>query len=132
MKVPVPILSLAALATMGLAGASGSAQAHHSVQMFDLQKEVQITGVVKEFQYTNPHSWLLVDVENKDGSTTTWGFEAEGPGILMRAGIMRNSLPPGTKVTVTSHPMKDGRPAGTWMKLVTEDGKELVPRVQQR
>ena len=129
MKVPVSILSLAAAATVGLTGA---AQAHHSVQMFDLQKEIQVTGVVKEFQYTNPHSWLLVDVENKDGSTTTWGFEAEGPGILMRAGIMRNSLPPGTKVTVTSHPMKDGRPAGTWMKLVTADGKEMVPSVRQQ
>ena len=129
MKVPVSILSLAALATFGLAG---SAQAHHSVQMFDLQKEIQVTGTVKEFQYTNPHSWLIVDVENKDGSVTTWGFEAEGPGILMRAGIMRNSLPPGTKVTVTSHPMKDGRPAGTWIKLVTAEGKEMVPRVQQQ
>ena len=129
MKVPVSILSLAALATFELAG---SAQAHHSVQMFDLQKEIQVTGTVKEFQYTNPHSWLIVDVENKDGSVTTWGFEAEGPGILMRAGIMRNSLPPGTKVTVTSHPMKDGRPAGTWIKLVTAEGKEMVPRVQQQ
>ena len=53
-----------------------------------------MTGVVKEFQYTNPHSWLLVDVTNSDGTITTWGFEAEGPSSLMRAGIRKNDLPP--------------------------------------
>ena len=53
--------------------------AHHSTVMFDEDKEVTVTGVVKEFQFTNPHSWLLVDVTNDDGTVTTWGFEAEGP-----------------------------------------------------
>jgi hypothetical protein len=60
-------------------------QAHHSGTMFDEGKEVTLEGVVKEFQYTNPHSWLLVDVTNADGSVTTWGFEAEGPSTLMQA-----------------------------------------------
>lgn len=123
------MLSLAAIGLV--AGPAGVAIAHHSVQMFDMQKEVTITGTVKEFQYTNPHSWLLVDVENEDGSTTTWGFEAEGPGILMRAGILRNDLPAGTEVTVTGHPMKDGRPAATWISLTTADGEEMVPRAQR-
>ena len=59
--------------------------AHHSGAMFDDKKEVTVTGVVKEFQYTNPHSWLLVDVTGKDGKVTTWGFEAEGPSSLTRA-----------------------------------------------
>ena len=53
--------------------------AHHSDVMFEEKKEITVQGVVKEFQFTNPHSWLLVDVTNKDGSVTTWGFEAEGP-----------------------------------------------------
>ena len=61
--------------------------AHHSAVMFDDQKEVTLEGKVKEFQYTNPHSWLLVDVTNKDGSVTTWGFEAEGPTTLIRNGV---------------------------------------------
>ena len=55
------------------------AEAHHASVMFDSTKEITLEGTVKEFQYTNPHSWLLVDVTNKDGSVTTWGFEAEGP-----------------------------------------------------
>jgi len=118
------------LAAIGLmAGFGGIAEAHHSVQMYDMQKEITVSGTVKEFQYTNPHSWLLVDVKNDDGTSTVWGFEAEGPGILMRAGIMRNSLPAGTKVTVTGHPMKDGRPAATWVELTKEDGTVMRPRV---
>jgi hypothetical protein len=66
------------------------AAAHHSGAMFDDKKEVTLTGVVKEFQYTNPHSWLLVDVPGADGKVTTWGFEAEGPTTLLRAGIRKS------------------------------------------
>jgi hypothetical protein len=66
--------------------------AHHSAVMFDDQKEITVTGTVKEFQYTNPHSWLLVDVKNDDGTVTTWGFEAEGPSTLTRAGIRKSDF----------------------------------------
>lgn len=104
------------------------ATAHHSGAMWDREKEVKITGTVKEFQYTNPHSWLIVEVTNEDGTTTEWGFESEGPTTLMRAGIPKSALPPGTKVTVTAHPMKDGRSAGSWVSLEKEDGTVLVPR----
>ena len=61
--------------------------AHHSGAMFEKEKTVTVEGVVKEFQYTNPHSWLLVDVKNKNGTVTTWGFEGEGPSTLQRSGI---------------------------------------------
>jgi hypothetical protein len=82
------------------------AVAHHSGAMFDEKKEVTLTGVVKEFQYTNPHSWLLVDVKGPDGKMTTWGFEAEGPSTLLRAGIRRSDFAPGTPLTITGHPMR--------------------------
>jgi hypothetical protein len=88
--------------------------------------------VVKEFQYSNPHSWLLVDVTNKDGSVTTWGFEAEGPTTLMQVGIRRSDFTPGTKLAITGHPMKDGRPAAAWTKAVRADGKEFYPRGRGR
>ena len=93
--------------------------------MFDDQKEVTFEGVVKEFQYTNPHSWLLVDVTNKDGSVTTWGFEAEGPSTLLRNGVRPKDFRFGTKLTITGRPMKDGRPAAIWRKAVREDGTEF-------
>jgi Family of unknown function (DUF6152) len=109
---------------------AGAALAHHSATMFDDAKEITLTGVVKEFQYTNPHSWLLIDVTADDGTVTTWGFEAEGPSTLMRAGVGFGSFKPGTKVTITGHPMRDGRPAAMWTKAVREDGKVLMPRPQ--
>jgi len=104
------------------------AVAHHSGAMFDDKKEITLSGTVKEFQYTNPHSWLLVDVKGADGKVVTWGFEAEGPSTLLRAGIRKSDFAPGTAVTITGHPMRDGRPAAAWMKATrTSDNKEFVP-----
>jgi hypothetical protein len=102
--------------------------AHHSATMFDDKKTVTVQGVVKEFQYTNPHSWLLVDVTGKDGKVVTWGFEAEGPTTLQRAGIRPSDFKPGTKLTITGNPMKDGKPAAIWVDAVREDGKKFNPR----
>ena len=118
---------IASLAATALIAVTLEAAAHHSGAMFDDAKEVTVTGVVKEFQYTNPHSWLLVDVTNADGSVTTWGFEAEGPSTLTRAGIRKSDFAPGTKLTITGHPMKDGRPAAAWMSATREDGKKFNP-----
>lgn len=102
--------------------------AHHAGVMFEEEKEITVEGVVREFQYTNPHSWLLVDVTDEDGTVTTWGFEAEGPSTLMRRGIRVGDLQPGTKLTITGHPMKDGRPAAAWTRAVREDGAVFLPR----
>ncbi len=104
-----------------------AAQAHHSGAMFDYTTVVEVSGKVKEFQYTNPHSWLLVDVTDADGSVTTWGFEAEGPSTLMRAGIRKADLPPGTEITIRGNPMKDGRSAAAWVDAVVA-GKAINPR----
>ena len=99
--------------------------AHHSTTMFDANKVITLHGTVREFQYANPHAWLIVVVLNPDGTTTTWGFEGPaGPTVMMRAGIHHGDLPPGTKVIVKGHPMKDGRNAGQWMSVTREsDGK---------
>jgi len=102
--------------------------AHHSATMFEQTKTITVEGVVKEFQYSNPHSWLLVDVTGKDGKVTTWGFEAEGPSTLQRAGIRPSEFPVGTKLTITGRPMKDGRPAAIWVNAVRADGKRFDPR----
>lgn len=102
--------------------------AHHSGAMFEKEKTITVEGVVKEFQYTNPHSWLLVDVTGKDGKVTTWGFEAEGPSTLQRAGIRPSDFAPGTKLKITGHPMKNGTPAAAWVDAVRADGKRFDPR----
>jgi hypothetical protein len=115
----VAVVILASVATIG---------AHHSAAMFDDKKTVTVEGVVKEFQLTNPHSWLLVDVTDKSGKVVTWGFEAEGPSTLRRAGIKPSDLRPGTKLTITGNPMKDGRPAAIWVNAVRADGLKFDPR----
>lgn len=109
-----------------LAGAAASA--HHSAAMFDPDKVVTVSGTVKEFEYTNPHSWLYVLVRNDKGEETLWGFEAEGPSALMRAGIKHNALQPGDEVTVRARPLRDGRPAGAWVTVTKSDGTVLNPR----
>ena len=111
-----------------LAAGSISGLAHHSATMFDEKKTVTVEGVVKEFQYSNPHSWLIVDVTDKNGKVTTWGFEAEGPSTLTRAGIKPSDFKPGTRLTITGNPMKNGTPAAIWVTAVRADGKTFNPR----
>ena len=103
------------------------ALAHHSGSMFDPTKTVTIEGTVKEFQYTNPHSWLEILVTGPDGKQTEWGFESEGPSSLLRAGIKAKTFVPGDKVTVAFHPMKDGRAAGSLMTATKADGTVYNP-----
>jgi uncharacterized protein DUF6152 len=118
----------AALLTLGtVAVIAAPTLAHHSGAMFEKQKTITVEGVVKEFQYTNPHSWLLVDVKNKDGTVTTWGFEAEGPSTLQRARIRPSDLKPGTQLKITGRPMRDGSPAAAWVDAVRADGKRFDP-----
>lgn len=107
---------------------ASAAFAHHSAAMFNAQELVTLQGKVREFQYTNPHSWLIVDVTNADGSVTAWGFEAEGPSTLMRAGIRKSLLPAGTELTIRGNPMRDGRPGAAWVDAILADGTEVNPR----
>src|SRR6185436_366170 len=84
---------LQAMTVLGiLAVGSARGLAHHSAAMFDEKKTITVEGEVKEFQLTNPHPWLLVDVKDKAGKVSTWGFEAEGPSPLARAGIKPSDL----------------------------------------
>jgi len=105
-----------------------SALAHHSFAMFDRSRQISISGTVKEFQYTNPHSWVIVLVPGADGKEIEWGFESEGPSTLLRAGIKHSLLNPGDKVTAVGFPMRDGRPAGSLISVTKADGTVLTFR----
>ena len=120
--------TLILLITFGLFIAASPVGAHHSATMFDQGRTITVEGVVKEWQLTNPHSWLLVEVTGKDGKKVVWGFEAEGPSTLQRAGIKPSDLKVGTKIKITGNPMRDGTPAAIWVNAVREDGKKLDPR----
>ena len=102
--------------------------AHHSGTMFDQSKTVTIEGVVKKWELTNPHSWLWVETKSS-GKTEIWGFEAEGPSTLQRAGIKPSDFLVGTKLTITGNPMRNGQTQAIWVNAVrTSDGKKFDPR----
>ncbi|HHX81781.1 MAG TPA: hypothetical protein GX696_02220 [Pseudomonadaceae bacterium] len=96
------------LAGMLLASAL-PAVAHHSFYAeFDANKLVRLEGTVIKMEWVNPHSWLHIAVENEQGETEEWKVEGGSPGVLMRLGWTRDSLPPGTKVIVNGFQAKDG------------------------
>lgn len=117
-----------ACVTVLILALSSPAVAHHSSAMFDLTQTVTVEGVVKKWELTNPHSWLWVEVI-KNGKPVVWGFEAEGPSTLARAGIRPSDFKEGTKLTITGNPMRNGDPQAIWINAVrTSDGKKFDPR----
>jgi hypothetical protein len=104
--------------------AAQSVGAHHSSAMFDDEKVLELHGVVKELQWTNPHIWLQVIIEDK-GSKTEWSLEGGSPNSLSRRGWRPNSFKPGDVVTVRLNPMKDGNPAGGFVGAKFADGKTI-------
>jgi hypothetical protein len=115
-------LGLVAIAVTALAA---PALAHHSFAMFDADKTVTMTGVVKEFEWTNPHVWLRVMVEDQAGMPRQWALEMGAPGQQARVGWHPDSVKPGDKVTVTIHPLKDGSRGGQFMRAVLPSGQQL-------
>ena|SRR5262245_22387909 len=104
------------------------ASAHHSGAMFDNAKEVVLVGTIKEFQYTNPHSWIQIVVPKDGGGDVEWSIETAAPIVLLRAGIRPTSLRPGDKVTLRTHPMKNGDPGGNLIDVKKADGTVLSTR----
>ena len=100
-------------------------QAHHSFAMFDLDKVIELHGVVKVFQWTNPHTWLQIIVTNEDGTETEWSLAGAPVNMLARRGWTSTSLKPGDEITVTGNPLVDGRPGATYITIVFADGTEL-------
>jgi hypothetical protein len=91
---------------------TGPTLAHHSFAMFDFKQNVSLDGTIKDFQWTNPHSWIVVTVADASGKTTDWQVEGGSPNGLGRQGWKRNSLKAGEKAVVVIHPLKDGTTGG--------------------
>lgn len=83
------------------------AAAHHSFAMFAGDKTITLTGTVKEFEWTNPHSWLHVTVKTNSGMPEEWAFEMGSPSMMASRGWKADSVKVGETVTVTAHPLKD-------------------------
>ena len=121
-------MKLTALAVLVAAGvvcvAVRPLVAHHSAAMFDNQKTTELTGTVKEFQWTNPHVWIQVNVE-KAGVKEEWSVEGGSPNSLSRNGWRKSTFSPGAAVTIRVNPMRDGTHAGNFVGAKFADGKTL-------
>jgi hypothetical protein len=130
--VEVPVIkavktySLAALVIVGgLCFAVQPLRAHHSSAMFDQSKMTELTGTVKELQWTNPHIWIQIDAKNAGGAKEEWSIEGGSPNSLSRQGWMKTSFKPGDAVTIRVNPMRDGTHAGSFVAAKFADGKTL-------
>ncbi len=113
------------LATFALGMIAVSAFAHHSFAMFDASRTMTLQGKVKEFHWTNPHSWIFLMVENPGGPPTEWPIELGSPGGLIRQGWVPKTLTPGMNVKVVIRPLKDGKPGGQFLAVTLPDGTQL-------
>ena len=114
-------LCLAALAC------AGPALAHHSGAMFDRAKVITLTGPLKSYAYTQPHSWIDILAPGPDGGALVdWGVESGAPPAMRNAGIVPSVMKEGDKVSIRIHPLKDGRPGGSLIDVTLADGKVLA------
>ncbi len=97
--------------------------AHHSFTMFDTSKQITITGTVTEFQWTNPHSYIEIDVKDESGATKHWSIEMGSPSILQQSGWKFSSLKKGDKTTLTINPLKNGQAGGFLNTATLPDGR---------
>jgi hypothetical protein len=100
--------------------------AHHSFSAeFDAKKPVTLEGEVVMMEWSNPHSWLHIDVKKPDGTVERWKIEGGSPSVLLRLGWNRDSLPAGTRVTVTGSQAKDGSLRASSRDLKFPDGRRM-------
>ena len=116
------ILALGCVAALALAA---PAFGHHSFAMFDSDKTVELEGTVKEFQWTNPHSWLQVLVVDGAGQEIEWSLELGSPAQIARRGWRPRTVSPGDTVSVALNPLFNGEPIGSLVGIALPDGSHL-------
>jgi hypothetical protein len=117
-------LVLAALAAISSAA---PAFAHHSFAMFEREKFLSVTGVVKEYEWTNPHVWIHIMAPDAQGKSVEWSFEMQSIAQDSRAGWRPDSVKPGDKISIEYHPLKDGSRGGQLTSAILASGKRLGP-----
>lgn len=114
---------LAAAACGLLMAVATGAQAHHSVAAFDRTHPATLSGTVKDFRFTNPHTWIYLLVPDDHGGEHQWDLEGGTVNMAVRQGWTSKTLQPGMKVKLLIAPRKDGSDGGEWLRLLEIDGK---------
>lgn len=111
---------------VSLLSVAGIAMAHHSFAMFDTTASVTLTGTVTEFQWTNPHAYIELDVPDSSGAAKKhWTIELGSPSILQQSGWKYKDLKFGDKVTATINPLRNHDPGGLLVQVTLPDGRVL-------
>jgi hypothetical protein len=118
----------AILVSTALTATGGAALAHHSFAMFDQENPLELEGTVQEFKFTSPHTFIILVVKEKDGTSQTWSLEGGAPSALVRDGWSSKTLKPGDELKLTVEPLRSGAPGGAWNVNRTKfkDGKPVV------
>jgi hypothetical protein len=103
-----------------------SVLAHHSPAVFDRTKEVKLVGSVKEFRWSNPHSFIELEVRNEKGATDTWAVEMNPPNYLVKAGWTSKTVKPGDMVTIMVNPLRTSETVGKFVRITLPGGQELT------
>jgi hypothetical protein len=122
-------MTLKRMLSIGIAAAACAAIpaiAHHSFAAeFDADRPIELTGVVTKVDWTNPHTYFYIDVENEDGKFENWGIEMGSPNGLMRRGWHRNSLKIGDVINISGTRARDGSLKGNARTIVLASGERL-------
>ena len=102
------------------------APAHHSFTMFDMSKKITLVGTVSDFQWTNPHSYIEIDVPEEEGGFKHWSIEMGSPSILQQSGWKFSSLKKGDKTTLVISPLRNGKAGGFLNTATLPDGRVLT------
>ncbi len=102
-----------------------TASAHHSNAMFDMTEEVTISGVVREFQWSNPHAYIQMVATDESGQEVEWSVEMGAPMYLYARGWRPRTLRPGSEIIVMLNPLRNGQAGGVAVAVTDAEGNPI-------